>query len=82
MTCAAAKTQVFGEALFVFVWFSDDRRLAVIVRFVVVLLLLVIIIVGISRRHRVTDKAQQSENALGDARGHVGLPLDVTTFTD
>jgi hypothetical protein len=44
-------------ALFVFVWFSDDRRLAVIGRVVVVILILVIIIViRISRRQHVAHE--------------------------
>jgi hypothetical protein len=74
----------FRNRLFVLVWFSDYRRLAVIVRFVVVLLLLlviIVVIVGVSRRHHIADEAQQAENTLGDERGHVGLPLDITTFT-
>jgi hypothetical protein len=59
--------------------------LAVIFRFGVVLLIIVIVIIiidGVSRRLCVADEAQQDENALGDVRGHAGLPLDVTTFTD
>jgi hypothetical protein len=36
-----------------------------------------IVVVGISWRRRVADKDQQSEKALEDARGHVGLPSDV-----
>ena len=41
--------------LFVVVGFSDDRRLALVVRFGVVVCVLVIsiVIVGVSRRHRV-----------------------------
>jgi hypothetical protein len=41
----------FGDALFVFVWFSNNRRLAVIVRFVVVL---------VSRRWRAGQRRSSS----------------------
>jgi hypothetical protein len=46
----------FGTAansggLFVFVWFSDNRRLAVFVLLVVVFLFVIIAIVWVSRRH-------------------------------
>src|SRR6478672_10525649 len=60
----AYRCGIFGESLFVFVWLSDDRRLAVIVRFVVVLLF-VIVIVGVAWRQGVSGEARQSENALG-----------------
>jgi hypothetical protein len=48
----------------------------------VLLFFLVIIIVGISRGHCVTEDAHQSENVLGDTRGHVGLPYGVAIFTE
>jgi hypothetical protein len=41
--------------LFVFVWFSDDWRLAIIGCFVLVLLVIVVI-VGISRRQHVAHE--------------------------
>jgi hypothetical protein len=48
---------------FVFVGFSDDRRLALVVRFgvVVFLLVIIIVIVGVSRRHRVAHDGDDSE---------------------
>jgi hypothetical protein len=58
----------FGGRLFVFVWFSNNRRLAVIVRFVVVVVLLIlviviiIIIVGISRWQHIAHEDQQVED--------------------
>jgi hypothetical protein len=44
-----------GMGLFVFVWFSDDSRLAVFFRLVFVVIVHVIIVVGVSRRHRVNE---------------------------
>jgi hypothetical protein len=72
--------------LFVFVGFSDDRRLALVVRFGVVVFVLVIIIVigGVSWRHRVAHDGDEpplgSGKVLRDAMGHVGSLLDVPTF--
>src|SRR5580692_12459200 len=72
--------------LFVFVGFSDDRRLALVVRFgvVVFVLVIIIVIVGISRRHRVAHDGDEpplgSEKVLTDAMGHVGSLLDVATL--
>jgi hypothetical protein len=47
--------------LFVFVGFSDDRRLALVVRFgvVVFVLVIIIVIVGVSRRHRVAHDGDE-----------------------
>lgn len=57
-----------------FVGFSDDRRLEVVVLFgVAIFVLVIIIVVGISRRHHLAhdgDEAsvdQPSGNVLGDA---------------
>ena len=59
---------VEGGALFVFVRFSDNRRLAVFVRFVIAVLLLffIVVIIGVSRRQLGADQAHPSENALRD----------------
>ena len=54
--------------LFVLGWFSDYRRLEVIVRFVLVVLVVVIVIVGISRWRHVAHEDQQIE----DVAGHLG----------
>src|SRR6266496_128054 len=62
--------------LFVFVGFSDDRRLALVVRFgvVVFVLVIIIVIVGVSRRHRVAHNGDESPlgrgKVLKDALGH------------
>src|SRR6266536_899840 len=66
--------------LFVFVGFSDDRRLALVVRFGVVVvvfvfvLVIIIVIVGVSRRHRVAHNGDESPlgrgKVLKDALGH------------
>src|SRR6185369_399858 len=70
---------------FVFVGFSDDRRLAFVVRFGVVVFVLVITIaiVGVSRRHRVAHDGDESPlgrgKAFRDALGHVGSLLDFAT---
>jgi hypothetical protein len=72
--------------LFVFVGFSDDRRLALVVRFgvVVFVLVIIIVIVGVSWRHRVAHDGDEpplgSGKVLRDAMGHVGSLLDVATF--
>ena len=60
--------------LFVFVGFSDGRRLALVVWFDVII---IIVIVGVSRRHRIGHDADESPlsrgKALRDALGrHVG----------
>src|SRR5882762_5904978 len=66
--------------LFVFVGFSDNRRLALVVRFGVVVVVLVLVIVGVSRRHRVahdhegTPVDQPGGKFLGDVWGHVVAP--------
>src|SRR5437764_14463183 len=69
-----------------FVGFSDDRRLDVIVRFGGgVFVLGIIIVVGVSRRHRVAHEApanQRGGNVLGYAWCHVGSCLDIATFMD
>jgi len=56
------------RALFVFVRFSDNRWLAVFVRFVIVLLLLffIVVMIGVSRRHQSADQGHPSEDALRD----------------
>ena len=68
-----------------FVGFSDHRQLEV-VRFGVAVFVLgiIIIVVGVSRRHRVAHDGGEAPagNVLGNARGHVGLLLDVATFMD
>jgi hypothetical protein len=47
--------------------FSDNRWLAVFVRFVIVVLLFfVVVIIGVSRRHQGADQAQPIENAFRD----------------
>jgi hypothetical protein len=74
-----------GEALFVLVGFRDDRRLAVVLTFVVFVLVIIIVVVGVSRRHRVAQDGNEATvdqacgEVLGDARDHVGLPLDGAT---
>ena len=56
-----------------FVGFSDDRRIEVVVVVVFVLGIIIIIIVGVSRRHRVAHDGDDSPvdqpdgNVLGDA---------------
>src|SRR6267378_2755346 len=64
-------------ALFV-VGFSDDRRLAIVVRFgvAVFVLCIIIVVVGVSRRRVAHDGdeapiEQPCDKVLGDARGHV-----------
>ena len=51
-----------------FVRFSDNRWLAVFVRFVIVVLLLffIVVIIGVSRRHQGADQVHPSEDALRD----------------
>jgi hypothetical protein len=72
--------------LFVFVGFSDDRRLVLVVRFgvVVVVLVIIIVIVGVSRRHRVAHNGDEAPlgrgKVLRDALGHVGSLLDLATL--
>jgi Ca2+/Na+ antiporter len=80
-----AVTPVAASGLFV--GFSDNRRLAVVVRFVVFVLGIVVIIVRVSWWNRCCPMmvmrlrtTNQLETFSGDARGHVGLLLDVTTF--
>src|SRR4029077_18579222 len=53
--------------LFVFVGFSDDRRLALVVRFgvVVFVLVIIIVIVRVSRRHRVAHDGDESPLGSG-----------------
>jgi hypothetical protein len=72
-----------------FLWFSDDRRVEVVIRLVIVLFVFgIVIVAGVSRRHRVTSHGDETPiyqrvgNLLGDVWGRVGLLLDVTTFTD
>ena len=68
-------------ALFVFVGFSDDRRLALVIRFGVAVF--VFVIIGVSRRNRVAHVGDEAPvdrgEVLGDALGHVGSLLDVAT---
>jgi hypothetical protein len=65
-----------------FVGFSDDGRLFVLVLilfvFFVLLLLIIIVVVRISRRWRIADKRpvdQPDGNVLGDVRSHVSAPV-------
>src|ERR1700741_96924 len=51
-TYRAIEASLDDLPLFVFVGFSNDRRLALVVRFGVVVVV-IIVIVGVSRRHRV-----------------------------
>jgi hypothetical protein len=79
-------TKVGCRSIVLFVGFSNHRRLDV-VRFgvaIFVFVLGIIIVVGVSRRHRVANDRGEAPagNVLGNARGHVGLLLDVATFTD
>jgi hypothetical protein len=77
--------------LFVFVGFSDDRRLALVVRFgvvafvlVIIIIIIIIVIVGVSRRHRVAHDGDESP--LGAEKFSrmrwvmAGSLLDVATF--
>jgi hypothetical protein len=58
--------------LFVFVWFSDNRRFTVFVRFAaVVLLFFIVIVVGVSRRNCSAGEALPGGNVHGVAWGHV-----------
>src|SRR6267142_3046361 len=70
-------------ALFVFVGFSDDRRLALVIRFGVAVFVFVFVIIGVSRRNRVAHVGDEAPvdrgEVLGDALGHVGSLLDVAT---
>src|SRR5215211_3273250 len=60
------------------VWFSDDRWAGVIVLVVLIvvtfLLIIIIVVVGFSRRH---EGDQVQPGVFGDARGHVGLLMDI-----
>jgi hypothetical protein len=60
--------------IFVFVGFSNDRRLALVVRFGVVVFVIIIVIVGVSRRDRVAHDGDESPlgrgKVLTDALGH------------
>src|SRR5215831_7319340 len=53
-----------SRRLFVFVGFSDDRRLALVVRYGVVVFVLIIII-GVSRWHRVAHVGDESPLGRG-----------------
>src|ERR1700738_4156774 len=59
--------------LLVFVWLSDNRRLAVFVLLVVVFLFVIIAIVWVSRRH-IADEIRPSETVFGEELDHVGIP--------
>ena len=67
MALGCGSAQGFRGALFV--WFSDDRQVEVVVRFGValfVLIFIIIVVVGVSRRHTHDgDKAQPIGNFLG-----------------
>jgi hypothetical protein len=60
-----------------FVGFSDDRGLEIVVWFGV-LVIVIIIVVWVSRRHRIADNGEDGSvgqpggNVVGDACGHVG----------
>ena len=71
-----------------FVGFSDDRLVEIVVRFGVFILVLVVVVVGIPRRRQRTAHDgdavpldQPGRRSLGNAQGHVGLLSDVATFT-
>jgi hypothetical protein len=65
-----------GEpAQLIYVWFSNNSRLAVVI-LVGIVFFFILIIVGVPRRHRGADEAQPREDAFRHASGHVGLPLD------
>jgi hypothetical protein len=62
-----------GEpAQLIFVWFSNNSRLAVVI-LVGVVFFFILIIVGVPRRHRGTGEAPPREDAFRHASGHVGL---------
>jgi hypothetical protein len=63
-----------GDHLLVFVWLSDNRRLAVFVLIVLIVLLVfvvAVIIVRVSGRHRADDEVRPSEAVLKEAMEHV-----------
>ena len=62
----------------IFVWFSNNRRLAVVIVAAVFLILFILVIVGVPRRHRGVDEAPPGEDAFRRASGHVRLPQMVT----
>ena len=51
--------------LFVFVWFSNDRRLAVLILFAVIVLVVVFFIIGVSWRRDVGDEVNQVKTSSG-----------------
>ena len=70
-----------------FVGFSDDRLVEVVVRLGVFILVLVVVVGIPRRRHRTAHDGdavpvdQPGRRSLGNAQGHVGLLSDVATFT-
>ena len=61
-------------ARLVFVWFSNNSRLAVVI--LVGVFFFILAIVGVPRRHRGNGEAQPKEDAFRRTWGHNGLPLD------
>src|ERR1700730_17748946 len=57
------------NGLFVFVWLSDNRRLAIL-GLIRLLVFVVIAIVWVARRHRIADKVQPGETVFRETRGH------------
>jgi membrane protein YdbS with pleckstrin-like domain len=50
------------DIVHIFVWFSNDRRLAIVVRVAAVFLILfILVIVGVLWRHRGADQAQREK---------------------
>jgi hypothetical protein len=52
------------RGLFVFVWLSDNSRLAVLVLLVLLVVFVIIAIVGVARRHRIADEVHPSETVF------------------
>jgi len=65
--------QQANPARLIFVWFSNNSRLAVVI-LVGVVFFFILVIVGVPRRHRGTGEAPPREDAFRHASGHVGLP--------
>jgi hypothetical protein len=78
----AAPTSPFRQIEFrlvqlIFVWFSNNGRLAVVI-VAAVFLLFILVFVWVPRRHRGVDEAPPREDAFRRASGHVRLPQMVT----
>src|ERR1700737_1291815 len=57
------------NGLFVFVWLSDNRRLAILFPLVFVVFVVIAIVWG-ARRHRIADEIQPGETVFRETRGH------------